>query len=97
MWGYHPAVADVVFAGRPSGLWGSEFFTVLSLRPGRPRPGDDELRAHCRAALARYKVPKAFHWVDRVARSPAGKADYTWARSVAAGGDTAGQANSSVV
>ena len=95
--GDHPAVADVVVAGRPSVRWGSEVVAVLSLRPGLPRPGDDELRAHCRAALARYKVPQAFHWVDRVARSPAGKADSTWARSVAAGGDTAGPANSSVV
>ena len=95
--GDHPAVADVVVAGRPSERWGNEIVAVLSLRPGKPRPADDELRAHCRAALARYKVPKAFHWVGRVARSPAGKADYAWAREVAAGGDAAQQANSSVV
>ena len=100
--GDHPAVADVVVAGRPSERWGSEIVAVLSLRPGRTRPADDELRAHCRASLARYKVPKAFHWVERVARSPAGKADYAWARSVASGAVEAGaeigqQPNSSVV
>jgi 3-oxocholest-4-en-26-oate---CoA ligase len=32
--------------------------------------------------IAGYKVPKAFVWADRVERSPAGKPDYAWARSV---------------
>lgn len=79
----HPAVADAVVAGRPSERWGSEIVAVLSGRPGTDRPTDDVLRAHCRETLAGYKVPKAFCWVDRVVRSPAGKADYAWARSVA--------------
>jgi fatty-acyl-CoA synthase len=34
--------------------------------------------------LARYKLPKAVVFVDEVVRSPAGKADYRWAREVAA-------------
>jgi fatty-acyl-CoA synthase len=79
----HPAVADAVVAGRPSERWGSEIVAVLSLRPGAERPADDQLRAHCRTTLAGYKVPKAFCWVDRVVRSPAGKPDYAWARAVA--------------
>ena len=82
----HPAVVDAVVAGRPSERWGSEIVAVLSSRPGVSRPGDDELRDHCRTALAGYKVPKQFCWVDRVERSPAGKADYAWARKVAGGG-----------
>ena len=81
----HPAVADALVAGRPSERWGSEIVAVLEARPGAPRPSDDELRAHCHAALAGYKVPKAFRWVERVVRSPAGKADYAWARAVATG------------
>jgi 3-oxocholest-4-en-26-oate---CoA ligase len=79
----HPAVADAIVAGRPSERWGSEVVAVLSLRAGADAPDDDALRAHCRRSLAGYKVPKAFHWVDRVVRSPAGKPDYAWARSVA--------------
>jgi acyl-CoA synthetase (AMP-forming)/AMP-acid ligase II len=57
-----------------------------------PRAGADvselqgELRAHCRTRLAGYKLPKAFCWVEHVVRSPAGKADYAWARAVAGGG-----------
>lgn len=85
----HPAVADAVVAGRPSERWGSEIVAVMSSRSGAgPRPSDDEMRAHCRRSLAGYKVPKAFCWVDEVVRSPAGKADYAWARSVAVGAGT---------
>lgn len=79
----HPAVADAVVAGRPSERWGSEVVAVLSARPGAEPPSDDVLRAHCRRSLAGYKVPKAVCWVDQVVRSPAGKPDYAWARSVA--------------
>jgi fatty-acyl-CoA synthase len=81
----HAAVADAVVAGRPSERWGSELVAVLAVRPGAARPDDGELRAHCRRTLAGYKVPKAFVWVERVVRSPAGKPDYAWAREVAAG------------
>jgi fatty-acyl-CoA synthase len=84
----HPAVADAVVAGRPSERWGNEIVAVLAVRPGVGRPADAELRDHCRGSLAGYKVPKAFCWVDEVVRSPAGKPDYGWARTVAA--DTAG-------
>jgi acyl-CoA synthetase (AMP-forming)/AMP-acid ligase II len=79
----HPAVADALVAGRPSERWGNEVVAVLAARARAAVPSDDELRAHCRASLAGYKVPKAFHWVDEVVRSPAGKPDYAWARSVA--------------
>jgi 3-oxocholest-4-en-26-oate---CoA ligase len=91
----HPAVRDAVVVGRPSERWGQEIVAVLSSRDGEPRPGDDVLQAHCRQALAGYKVPKAFRWVDTVRRSPAGKPDYAWARDAA--GSPGGSANSSVV
>jgi len=77
----HPDVADAVVVGRPSERWGSEVVAVLAARPGAVRPPDEILRDHCRRTLAGYKVPKSFCWVDRVVRSPAGKADYAWARS----------------
>ena len=35
--------------------------------------------------IARYKLPKAIVFVDEIVRSPSGKADYRWARQVAAG------------
>ena len=45
----------------------------------RPRPLD-ELVAHCKQHLSGYKAPKHLVLVDAVVRSPAGKADYRWAR-----------------
>ncbi len=53
-----------------------------SSRPtaGAPRPTSTTLQAHCRAHLAGYKVPRALHVVAEIPRSPAGKADYAWAR-----------------
>jgi 3-oxocholest-4-en-26-oate---CoA ligase len=83
----HPAVADAIVTSRPSARWGQEVVAVVA-----PRAGADvselqgELRAHCRTSLAGYKLPKAFCWVERVVRSPAGKPDYAWAQAVADGG-----------
>ena len=34
--------------------------------------------------IARYKLPKAFVFVDHIERSPSGKADYRWAKQTAA-------------
>ena len=44
---------------------------------------DDELVETCNLYIARYKVPKAFIRTEKVTRSPAGKADYRWAKDVA--------------
>jgi len=76
---HHPAVADVVVAGRPSARWGSEVVAVVQLAPGAD-VGTEELLAEAGRHIARYKLPKAFVFVDRVERSPSGKADYRWAR-----------------
>jgi acyl-CoA synthetase (AMP-forming)/AMP-acid ligase II len=35
--------------------------------------GEEELLAHCRAGLARYKVPKAIRFVDELPRAALGK------------------------
>jgi fatty-acyl-CoA synthase len=37
----------------------------------------------CTKAIARYKIPKAFIRTTKVVRSPAGKADYRWAKALA--------------
>jgi 3-oxocholest-4-en-26-oate---CoA ligase len=47
------------------------------------RPSVADLDAHCRKSLSGYKVPRTYAFVDEVVRSPAGKADYRWARQVA--------------
>lgn len=80
----HPGVIDAIVCGRPSVRWGEEVVAIVELR-GSHLVGDDELREWCRARLADFKVPKAIVRVARVQRSPSGKADYRWAREMAAG------------
>jgi 3-oxocholest-4-en-26-oate---CoA ligase len=44
-------------------------------------PTLDDLVAHARGHLAGYKVPRELVLVAHVERSPAGKADYRWAKA----------------
>lgn len=81
---HHPAVYDVVVTGRPSERWGSEVVAIVQLRDGFEADVAG-LLAECEKHIARYKLPKDIVFVDRIVRSPAGKADYRWAREVAAG------------
>ncbi|ART69764.1 acyl-CoA synthetase [Mycobacterium dioxanotrophicus] len=78
----HPAVYDVVVVGRPSERWGNEVVAVVQFTEGATAT-DDELAAVCERSIARYKIPKAFVRSAQIVRSPAGKADYRWAKSVA--------------
>ncbi|MFE0046036.1 acyl-CoA synthetase [Streptomyces albireticuli] len=81
----HPAVYDALVTGVPDARWGQRVTAVVQPREGAPPPPPEDLRAHCRTRLAGYKVPRAVVYTDRVRRSPSGKADYRWAREVAAG------------
>jgi acyl-CoA synthetase (AMP-forming)/AMP-acid ligase II len=76
---HHPAVYDVIVVGRPSDQWGSEVVAVVQLAEGATVT-DEELLAEAERHVARYKLPKAFVYRDKLVRSPAGKADYRWAR-----------------
>ena len=82
----HPAVADVVVAGRPSERWGQEVVAVISLAEGADADAQD-LIEHAANSIARYKLPKAVVFRPAIERSPAGKADYRWAREQAISGD----------
>ncbi|RWA19217.1 acyl-CoA synthetase [Mycolicibacterium elephantis DSM 44368] len=78
----HPAVADVVVSGRPSERWGQEVVAVVALVEGASADAD-ELIEHAAQSIARYKLPKAVVFRPSIERSPAGKADYRWAREQA--------------
>jgi len=76
------AVYDVLVVGVPDDRWGERVSAVVQLAPGAELD-EDALEAHAREHLAGYKVPKAVVFVDQVQRSPAGKADYRWAKATA--------------
>ncbi|BBZ36112.1 acyl-CoA synthetase [Mycolicibacterium confluentis] len=78
----HPHIYDVVVVGRPSERWGSEVVAIVQLAEGTSA-SDEELADICSRSIARYKVPKAFIRTDKITRSPAGKADYRWAKDIA--------------
>ena len=86
----HPAVVDVVVAGRPSERWGQEVVAVVQLGEGR-RATAEEIVDHAAGHVARYKLPKAVVFVPVVQRSPSGKADYRWARARAEQADQTNQ------
>ncbi|HEY4608623.1 MAG TPA: acyl-CoA synthetase, partial [Ilumatobacteraceae bacterium] len=79
----HADVYDCVVAGRPSDRWGFEVVAVVRLRAGC-EPDEAGLLAEAERHIARYKLPKTFVFVEEVVRSPSGKADYRWAKQVAA-------------
>ena len=82
----HPKVADVLVAGRPSERWGNEVVAVVELVEGADIT-EEELSAHTNESIARYKLPKGWVFVERIQRSPSGKADYRWAKALANGDD----------
>ena len=83
----HPDVFDVVVVGVPDDRWGQRVAAVVQLRRDTAAvPSVDDLAGHARATLAGYKVPRSVVVVDEIVRSPSGKADYRWARSVAEAG-----------
>jgi fatty-acyl-CoA synthase len=78
----HPDVYDCVVAGRPSERWGNEVVAIVRRRAGADVTAD-ALLAVAADHIARYKLPKDVVFVDDIVRSPAGKADYRWARQIA--------------
>jgi len=79
----HRGVADVLVVGIDDERWGSAVTAVVQPTDPSSPPTLDELRAHARDDLAGYKLPKHLVLVDRVQRTPAGKADYRWATEAA--------------
>ncbi len=55
----HPAVMNAAVVAQPDEKWGETPCAFLEIRPGA-QVTEDDLRDHCRAHLARYKVPKTF-------------------------------------
>ncbi|MBY8339417.1 acyl-CoA synthetase [Streptomyces spinosirectus] len=85
----HPDVYDALVAGVPDAKWGHHVAAVVQLREGAARPSLEDVQSFCRTRLAGYKIPRQLVITQSVRRSPSGKADYRWAREVAAASDVA--------
>ena len=68
----HAAVLESAVVGLPSETWGEEVAAYVVLRAGASAT-DAELEAHCRSALAGFKVPRRWTVVDSLPRNAAGK------------------------
>jgi acyl-CoA synthetase (AMP-forming)/AMP-acid ligase II len=71
--GSHPGVHEAAVIGVPHEVWGEAVAAVVVLREGAVVTETD-INAHCRGALAGYKVPKLIHFAaDPLPRTATGK------------------------
>ena len=78
-------MTDALVVGVDDAGFGQRVAGVISLRAGAATPTLEDIQAHCRTMLAGYKLPRSIDVVDEVRRTPAGKANYKWAKEVASG------------
>lgn len=68
----HGAVVESAVVGLPHETWGEEVAAYVVLRPGATAT-EAELEAHCRTALAGFKVPRQWTVTSSLPRNAAGK------------------------
>ena len=79
---HHPGVFDTVVSSRPNDRFGAEVVAIVELRHGA-NATEDALNTTAGKHIARYKLPRAYLFVDKVRRGQNGKADYRWAKELA--------------
>jgi acyl-CoA synthetase (AMP-forming)/AMP-acid ligase II len=68
----HPDVLECAVIGIPSARWGESSAAVVVAKAGT-QPSAEEILRFCDGKLARYKLPRAVHFVDEIPRNPTGK------------------------
>jgi fatty-acyl-CoA synthase len=68
----HPAVLECAVVAAPDERFGEAPVALVVLKPGATATAA-ELRNHCRAHLARFKVPREFHFRESLPKGGTGK------------------------
>ena len=68
----HPAVSENAVIAVPDDKWGEVPKALVVLKPGQ-HVTEDDLLQHCRAKLAKFKVPKSVEFVDPLPKTGTGK------------------------
>jgi acyl-CoA synthetase (AMP-forming)/AMP-acid ligase II len=67
----HPAVAEAIAFAVPHKMLGEDIHAALVLKD--KSVSETDLKAHCAASLAEFKIPRQFHIVDELPRGATGK------------------------
>ena len=68
----HPAIHEAAVVGRPDPVYGEQPVAYAVLRPGA-HATPDELIEHCRASLAKFKIPRGLYLMDSLPKNTIGK------------------------
>ena len=83
----HPAVMDAAAVGAPDEYKGEIVRAYVVLKPEAQASGE-ELLAHCRANLAKYKVPASIERLEAIPKTAVNKTDKQALRRCASRGGT---------
>ncbi|MBI3256351.1 MAG: AMP-binding protein [Actinobacteria bacterium] len=75
----HPSVRDAIVVGVPDERFGEAICALVECHNGATT--SEDLRAHVKSRMARYKAPRHVLIVDSLHRAPNGKADYAATRN----------------
>ena len=68
----HPAIKEAVVIASPHEKWGECGIAILI---SKPELSDQDLKRHCQAHLANFKIPSQFYFVKAIPKNDTGKID----------------------
>jgi feruloyl-CoA synthase len=68
----HPDIDDAAVIGKPHPEWG-ETVTAFYIPAKDKDPSEDNIKEYLGQRLAKYKIPRQFHKMDELPRTPTGK------------------------